>query len=46
MDGIDVIVGSAGTAADLARLKSVAGVPLGGAALGSPPNVTQSLNSR
>ena len=46
VDGVDIIIGSASSAADLSRLKSVIGVPLGGSAPGLPPNVTQSLNSK
>ena len=46
VDGLDVIVGSAGSAADLAHLKTVTGLPLGAAAPGSPLNVTESLGSK
>ena len=46
VDGVDVIVGSAGTSADLAGLRAVVGLPLGAAAPGAVRNITQSLESR
>ena len=44
LDGADLIVGSAGTTADFALLKTVVGLPLESVLL--PPNVIQSFSSR
>jgi hypothetical protein len=44
VDGIDLLVGSAGSPQDLARLQTLVGVPL--AAPDGPPNATSSLSAR
>ncbi len=44
VDGVDLLVGSAGSLKDLARLQTLVGVPLGAAA--GPLNATSSLSSR
>ncbi len=44
VDGVDLLVGSAGSPQDLARLQTLVGVPLGAAA--GPLNATSSLGAR